>query len=33
VLAQALPDQPGAADLEHGGDNEQGDGTQDGHDR
>ncbi|GGW71571.1 hypothetical protein GCM10010381_65380 [Streptomyces xantholiticus] len=33
VLADALPHQPGAADLEEGGDDEQGNGTSDGHTR
>lgn len=31
VLADALPHQPGASDLEQGGDDEQGDGTGDEH--
>jgi hypothetical protein len=31
VFAQTLPDQPSAADLEQGGDDEQSEGAQDGH--
>jgi hypothetical protein len=33
VLADALPDQPGAADLGNGGQHEQHNGAGDGHDR
>lgn len=33
VLAHALPDQPGATDLEQGGGEEQGHGARDGHER
>jgi hypothetical protein len=31
VFPDALPDQPGAADLGHGGGGEQDQGTKDGH--